>query len=180
MEELLNETEEKMASAVAKMAERFKTIRAGRANPAILDGLMVSYYGASVPLNQVATVSIPEARQLAIKPFDKSALSEIEKAIYDADLGLTPNNTGDFIIINIPALTEETRRDYVKQVRSIAEDARITLRNIRQEANNNIKKTAENEDEEKRMMEEVQELTNKFNKQVEEQTNHKEDELMKV
>ncbi len=180
MEELLMNVEDKMTTAVTKMEERFQTIRAGRANPAILDGVLVSYYGTQTPLNQIASISIPEARQIAIKPFDKSSLGDIEKAIYDANLGLTPTNTGDFIIINIPALTEETRRDYVKQVKAIAEDARITLRNIRQDAKNTIKKEANNEDEEKSMLDEVQELTDKYNKVVEEKTTNKENELMKV
>ncbi len=180
MEELLINAEEKMSLAIEKMVERYQNIRAGRANPAILDGILVSYYGTPTPLNQIAAINIPEARQIAIKPFDKNSLGDIEKAIYDANLGLTPTNTGDFIIITIPPLTEETRRDYVKQVKTIAEDTRITLRNIRQEINNTIKKEASNEDEEKAFLDEMQELINKYNKIIEEKTANKETELMKV
>ena len=119
MNEILEETELNMESAIENMEKRFTNVRAGRANPAILDGVMVSYYGAPTPLKQLATISIPEARQLMIKPFDKSCLGAIEKGIYEANIGLTPNNNGEVIILNIPALTEETRREYVKQVKEI-------------------------------------------------------------
>ncbi len=180
MEEILMEAEEKMEQAIEKMAERFRNIRAGRANAAILDGVMVSYYGAPTPINQLASITIPEARQIAIRPFDKSSLGDIEKAIYDANLGLTPNNNGDFVIINIPALTEETRKDYVKQIKIIAEDARIALRTIRQDANNIVKKSDLAEDEEKQIINEVQEITNKYNKKIEAKTSEKETELLKV
>ncbi len=180
MEEILFEAEEKMQLAIEKMMERFRNIRAGRANAAILDGILVSYYGIPTPINQIATITIPEARQIAIKPFDRNSLGEIEKAIYEANIGLSPNNNGDFIIINIPALTEETRKDYVKQVKAIAEDARIVLRNIRQEANNSVKKLGLGEDEEKDGIQEIQELINKYNKMIEERTTQKEEELMKV
>ena len=147
MEEILLETEEKMESAIASMEKRFANIRAGRANPAILNNVVVPYYGTDTPLVQLATISIPEARQLCIKPFDKSTIGAIEKAIYEANIGLTPNNNGEMIILNIPALTEETRRDYVKQAKAIAEEAKIALRNIRQDANNNIKKLELPEDD---------------------------------
>ena len=149
MDEILLNAEEKMEQAITKLETRFRNIRAGRANAAILDGVLVPYYDIPTPINQIATINIPEARQIAIKPFDKSSLGDIEKAIFEANLGLAPNNNGDFIIINIPALTEETRRDYVKQIKLIAEDARISLRTIRQEANNSIKKLDLPEDEEK-------------------------------
>ena len=120
--------------------------RAGRANPSILDGVMVNYYGADTPLKQLATISIPEARQIMIKPFDRSCLSLIEKGIYEANNGLTPNNNGEIIILNIPALTETTRRDYVKQAKQIAEEGKIALRNVRQDANNDIKKSEATEE----------------------------------
>ena len=180
MEKILKETEEKMQQVIDRMSERFLHIRAGRANASILDGVMVSYYGVPTPINQIAQINIPEARQIAIKPFDKNSLGEIEKAIYDANIGLTPNNNGDFIIINIPALTEETRRDYVKQVKSIAEEARIALRTIRQEANNLVKKEDLTEDDEKYSINQIQELINKFNQMVENKTKEKEEELLKV
>lgn len=180
MDNLLIKTEESMKNAIENLEKRFTNVRAGRANPRILDGVMVSYYGVPTPLNQLATVSIPSATQLAIKPFDKGALSGIEKGIYEANIGLTPNNNGEIIILNIPALTEETRREYVKQAHGMAEDAKIALRNIRQDANNEIKKLEIPEDEAKEGTEEVQNLINKYNKVVEEKLKEKEKELMTI
>ena len=143
MDEIILEANEKMEKTIENLLERFKTIRAGRANPAILDGVKVEYYGTPTPLNQLATISVPEARRLQIKPFDKSCLANIEKAIFEADLGLTPNNTGELIFIAIPELTEDRRREFVKQAKTLAEEAKIALRNIRQDANNAIKKDEE-------------------------------------
>ena len=181
MDDILTETELEMETAIESMEKRFSNVRAGRANPSILDGVMVSYYGADTPLKQLANISIPEARQLMIKPFDKSCLGAIEKGIYEANIGLTPNNNGEVVILNIPALTEETRKEYVKQVKSIAEDAKINLRNARQDANNNIKKSDEGtEDDKKSYTEDVQELINKYNKIVDEKLKVKEEELMSV
>lgn len=180
MEDLLMETEMKMEGAIESLEKRFLNIRAGRANPAMLDGVMVNYYGSETPLKQLATISIPEARQLCIKPFDRSCISAIEKGIYEANIGITPNNNGEMIILNIPALTEETRRNYVKQAKEYSEDAKINLRNIRQDANNDIKKLELPEDETKNAQEEVQELINKYNKIVDEKFKIKEQELMTV
>ena len=174
------ETELKMETAIENMEKRFNNVRAGRANPAILDGVEVEYYGTPTPLKQLANISIPEARQLMIKPYDKSCLGAIEKGIYEANIGLTPNNNGEVVFLNIPALTEETRREYVKQVRSLAEDGRIALRNVRQDANNEIKKLELPEDDIKNGQEEVQELINKYNKIVDEKLKNKENELMTV
>ena len=180
MEEILLETEERMNSAIENMEKRLLNIRAGRANPAILDGVMVEYYGVPTPLIQLATISIPEARMLQVKPFDRSSIGALEKAIFEANIGITPNNNGEVIILNIPALTEETRREYVKQAKTIAEECKIALRNIRQDANNDIKKLEITEDEIKTGQEEVQELINKFNKIVDEKLKIKETELMTV
>lgn len=180
MEEILLETEERMNSAIENMEKRLLNIRAGRANPAILDGVMVEYYGVPTPLIQLATISIPEARMLQVKPFDRSSIGALEKAIFEANIGITPNNNGEVIILNIPALTEETRREYVKQAKAIAEECKIVLRNIRQDANNDIKKLEITEDEIKSGQEEVQELINKFNKIVDEKLKVKETELMTV
>lgn len=180
MNDILMETEMKMESSIQNMEKRFVNIRAGRANPAILDKVMVSYYGSDTPLKQLATISIPEARQLLIKPFDRSCLGAIEKGIYEADIGLTPNNNGEVIILNIPALTEETRREYVKQVKTIAEEAKIALRNIRQDGNNGIKKLEVTDDEKESGQNDVQELINKYNKIIEEKLKEKENELMSV
>ena len=180
MNEILEETELRMQETIENMEKRFTNIRAGRANPAILDSVMANYYGVLTPIKQLANISIPEARQLMIKPFDKSALGAIEKGIYEANIGLTPNNNGETIILNIPALTEETRREYVKQAKGVAEDAKIALRNIRQDANNSIKKLELPEDEVKNGQDEVQELINKYNKIVDEKLKEKETELMTV
>ena len=180
MDEILLETETRMESAIDNLNKRLTNIRAGRANPAMLDGVMVSYYGVDTPLKQLATISVPEARMLQIKPFDRSSISLIEKAIFEANIGLTPNNNGEVVILNIPAMTEETRRDYVKQAKAIGEEAKIALRNIRQDANNDIKKLEITDDEIKSGQDEVQELIQKFNKKVEEIVNEKEKELMSI
>lgn len=180
MDEILLETETRMESAIDNLNKRLTNIRAGRANPAMLDGVMVSYYGVDTPLKQLATISVPEARMLQIKPFDRSSISLIEKAIFEANIGLTPNNNGEVVILNIPAMTEETRRNYVKQAKAIGEEAKIALRNIRQDANNDIKKLEITDDEIKSGQDEVQELIQKFNKKVEEIVNEKEKELMSI
>ncbi len=180
MDDILLETESKMESTIENLEKRLINIRAGRANPAILDGVMVNYYGVDTPLKQLANISIPEARQLSIKPFDKGALGAIEKGIYEANIGLTPNNNGEIIILNIPALTEETRKEYVKQAKVVAEDAKIALRNIRQDANGDIKKLEIPEDDIKYATDEIQDLINKYNKIVDEKLSVKEKELLSV
>ena len=180
MDEILLEAETRMESAIDNLKKRLLNIRAGRANPAMLDGIMVSYYGVDTPLKQLATISIPEARMLQIKPFDRSSIGLIEKAIFEANIGITPNNNGEVVILNIPAMTEETRREYVKQAKAIGEEAKIALRNIRQEANNDIKKLEVPEDEMKSGQDEVQELIQKYNKVIEEKLKVKEEELMTV
>lgn len=181
MNDVIAETELRMEHVIETLEKRLLNIRAGRANPSILDGVMASYYGVETPLKQLATISIPEARQLMIKPFDKSSLQAIEKGIYEANIGLTPNNNGETIILNIPALTEETRKEYVKQAKQMGEEAKIQLRNVRQDANNDIKKNDEiTEDDVKDLQADVQDLINKFNKKVEEICKKKEEELMTV
>lgn len=176
----LSEVESKMQKAIENLESRFVNIRAGRANPAMLNGIMAEYYGVPTPIVSLANVTVPEARQLMIKPFDKSALKEIERAINEANIGITPVNNGELIILTVPDLTEERRKDYVKQAKSLAEDAKVALRNIRQDANNAIKKEELAEDEEKRTLEDVQELINKYNKIVDEKYKEKEAELMQV
>lgn len=180
MDDILLQAETEMQEAILNMERRFTNIRAGRANPAILDGVMVSYYGVPTPLKQLATISIPEARQLMIKPFDKSCLAAIEKGIFEANVGLTPNNNGEVITLNIPVLTEDMRKEYVKQAKGMAEDAKVNLRNIRQDANNDIKKLEISEDDIKAGTEDVQELINKYNKVVEEKLKQKENELLSL
>lgn len=179
-EDVLLECETRMDEAIETLEKRFINVRAGRANANMLDGIMVEYYGAPTPLKQLANISIPEARQLVVKPFDKGILGDIEKAIFESNIGLTPNNNGETIFLVIPALTEDRRRDLVKQVKQIAEEAKIALRNIRQDSNNDIKKLKLPEDVEKSGNEEVQELINKYNKIVEEKFKEKESELMTI
>ena len=180
MENIINNTEEKMMNAITTLENRFTNVRAGRANPNMLDGIMVEYYGVPTPLKQLANITRPEARQLSIKPFDKSALNGIEKAIFEANLGITPNNNGESIFLVVPALTEDRRKELVKQVHQMAEEGKIALRNIRQDANNAIKNLKLPEDEEKRGNERVQNLINEYNKIIEEKLKEKEKELMTI
>ena len=180
METVIKKCEEKMNSTIASIENKFTTVRAGRANPAMLDGINVEYYGVETPIKQLANISIPEARQLMIKPFDKSILGGIEKAIFEANIGITPNNNGECIFLVIPPLTEDRRKELVKQVKSIAEEGKIALRNIRQEANTEIKNLELSEDMTKKAEERVQELINKYNKVIEEKLKEKENELMTI
>ena len=159
--DFIEEAELRMQEAIDNMEKRFTNVRAGRANPSIVDKVMVNYYGVDTPLKQLANISIPEARELMIKPFDKSLLGAIEKGIYEANIGITPNNNGEVIILNIPALTEDTRKEYVKQIKGMAEDCRIALRNIRQDINNEIKKAELTDDDKKGYEGDVQDLINK-------------------
>ncbi len=172
--------EEKMLKALDNLEKRFATVRAGRANPNVLDGVMVSYYGMDTPLKQLATISVPEARQLLIKPFDRSCLHAIEKGIFEADLGFTPNNDGESVRIVIPPLTEDRRRELTKQVKSISEEAKVAVRNIRREAMEDIEKAKLPEDVEKAKDKEVQDLVNEYNKKIDEMLKEKEEELMSV
>ena len=181
IDEILLEVEDKMTKAIDVMENRFLNVRAGRANPRILDKVMPEYYGVPTPLVQLATISVPEARKIVIKPFDRNSIGAIEKAIFEADLGLTPNNNGETVMLVIPELTEERRREYVKEAKTIAEEAKVALRNLRQDANNSIKKMEEiTEDESKRTQDKVQDLINKYNKIVDEKLKAKEDELMSI
>ena len=180
METILLNAEEKMESTISSLENKFTNVRAGRANPNMLDGINVEYYGVPTPLKQLANISVPEARQLMIKPFDKSILGGIEKAIFEANIGLTPNNNGECIFLVIPPLTEERRKELVKQVKQLAEEARIALRNIRQDANTGIKNLKLPEDTEKEGNNEVQELINKYNKKIDEKLKDKEQELMTI
>ncbi len=173
-----NEIKSKMNKVIESLENRYTTIRAGRANPNILNGIMVDYYGVQTPIQSLATISIPEARVLAIKPFDKSSLKSIEKSIHEANLGIAPTNNGEVIMLTIPELTGETRKSYVKQASQMAEEARVALRNIRQDENNKIKKNDEiTEDEKERYLQIIQDMINKFNKIVDEKFKEKEQEL---
>lgn len=178
--EVINLTEEKMNKTLDNLEHRFVTVRAGRANPSSLDGITADYYGSPTPLKQLATISVPEARQLLIKPFDRSCLGAIEKAIFESNLGYTPNNDGETIRIIIPVLTEERRKELTKQVRAMAEDAKVSIRNIRHDANEDIEKEEISEDEQKNLQNRVQDLVNKYNKLIDEKAKEKENELMTV
>jgi len=179
-EEILIELESKMEKAIESLEGRFKTVRTGRANPSSLDPVMVNYYGSMTPLRQLANVSVPEARQLLIKPFDRSCLAAIEKGIYEANLGYTPNNDGESIRIVIPPLTEERRRELVKQVKTISEEGKVSIRNIRRDGLDMVKKTEVSEDVKKNLENEIQDLVNEYNKKIDEMTKEKEIDLMSV
>lgn len=176
----MNNAEEKMKKTIESLEARLLNIRAGRANPAMLNGINAMYYGAPTPIQSLANITVPEARSLMIKPFDRSALKEIERAINEANLGITPVNNGEMIILTVPELTEEKRRDYVRQAKTTCEEARVALRNIRQDANNEIKNAEMPEDEEKLYLEDIQELVNTYNKKIDEIFKEKEIELMRV
>ena len=171
---------ENMDKAIESLEKRFATVRAGRANPSSLDGIMVEYYGSMTPLKQLATISVPEARQLLIKPFDKSCLKGIEKAILASNLGYNPGNDGETIRIVIPELTEERRRELVKQVKALAEDAKVAIRNNRRETLEQIEKLEVSEDEQKGLEKDVQDTVNEYNKKVEAKLKEKEQELLTV
>lgn len=176
----MDSTEKKMGQTIESLKNKLLNIRAGRANPAMLNGVMVSYYGVPTPIQSVANITVPEAKQLFIKPYDRSTLKDIERAINEANLGIAPTNNGEMIILTIPDLTEERRREYVKQAKAVGEEAKVALRNIRQDANNDIKKCEYPEDEEKMYLEEIQELITKYNKLVDDEIKIKEQELMQV
>lgn len=178
--DILTETESRMKKAIESMESKFLNVRAGRANPAMLNGIMVEYYGTPTPLQSLANITVPEARQLFIKPFDRGVVKDIERAINEANIGITPTNNGEMIILTIPELTEEKRKDYVKQVKSLAEETRVALRNAREDARNSIKREELPEDETNRYYDDIQDLINEYNKIIDEKTKIKEQELMTV
>lgn len=181
---IMNDMKEKMSDATQAFSKSLATVRAGRANPNILDNIFVEYYGAATPLNQLANVSAPEARMLVITPFDKSASGEIEKAIMKADLGLTPSNDGNIIRINIPSLTEERRKELVKVVGKYAEEGKVQVRNVRREANDQLKKAEKNgdltEDELRTNEDTVQKQTDIYITKIEDLVKTKESEILEV
>ena len=180
MNQILENSKKDMDKTIETLTHRFATVRAGRANPSSLDGVMVEYYGTPTPLKSVATITVPEARILQIKPFDKHSLADIEKAIVAANLGYNPSNDGETIRIAIPQLTEERREELVKQVKKISEDEKVVIRNIRKDSMDDIKENAENEDEQKRLEKALQDEVNNYNKKIEEELKKKEEELRTV
>ncbi|MFD2044134.1 ribosome recycling factor [Ornithinibacillus salinisoli] len=181
---ILNQSQDKMKQAVQAFSRNLASVRAGRANPSLLDSVFVDYYGASTPLNQLATISAPEARLLVITPYDKTAISDIEKAIQKADLGLSPSSDGNVIRINIPALTEERRKDLVKVVGKFAEEFRVQVRNARRDGNDQLKKAEKNgdltEDELRIAQDQVQKETDKHIAEIDQLAKNKENEIMEV
>lgn len=186
MEEIqfaLDSATESMQKTVDHTEIEFKKVRAGKANPSILMGVQVDYYGAMTPLTQVASVNTADARTLVIKPWEKAVLREIEKAIINSDLGLNPQNDGEMIRLNIPPLTEERRKDLMKQIRGMAENGKVSIRSIRKETNNDLKqlqKDGASEDMVKSAEEDVQKMTDKFSKAIDTLTDLKEVEVMTI
>lgn len=175
--------EERMEKAIAALKRDLATLRAGRATPALLDRIQVEYYGAMTPLNQLANINTPDTRTLMIQPWDKSSLSDIERAIMKSDLGLTPANDGNTIRLVIPPLTEERRTELVKMTKKFGEEAKVAIRNIRRDANDDIKKmekTDISEDESRRHQDDIQKTTDKFIAEVDKVLVAKEKEIMEV
>jgi len=182
--EVLNQTTERMTKAIQALTRELSTIRAGRASASLLDKIFVDYYGAPTPINQIAGVATPEARLITIQPYDKSSLGDIEKAILKSDLGISPSNDGTLIRIAIPALTEERRKDLVKVVKKEAEEAKVGIRNIRRDANDELKKLEKNgditEDDLRSFTEDVQKLTDDHIVKIDQVAKDKEKEILEV
>ena len=184
VEQSLSDAEQKMRSAVSVTQDELGTIRTGRANPRLLDRFTVDYYGTQVPLNQLASFSVPEPRLLVIQPFDKSAISAMEKAIQSSDLGLTPSNDGNVIRLAFPPLTEERRKDLIKLAKERAEDGRVSVRNVRRHAKEALERLerehAISEDDLRRSEKELQRLTDQYVAEIDKLLEHKDKELMEV
>ena len=180
IEFILDSTKESMDAAIKHLEKQFVNIRAGKASPAMLGSVMVEYYGSMTPLQQVSNVNTPDGRTITVQPWEKSMLHEIERAILIANIGFTPMNNGESIIINVPPLTEERRRELAKQSKSEAEDAKVGIRNARKEANNEIKKLDASEDLKSNAEVDIQELTDAYVKKVDEILAVKEKEIMTV
>ncbi|MCP1144076.1 ribosome recycling factor [Lysinibacillus endophyticus] len=182
--QVLAQAKEKMEKSIAAFSRELASIRAGRANASLLDRISVDYYGAPTPINQLAGVATPEARLLVITPYDKSILGEIEKAIMKSDIGITPTNDGNVIRLAIPALTEERRKELVKVVKKEAEDAKIAVRNVRRDANDDLKKLEKNgeitEDDLRGYGDDIQKLTDDYIVKVDQLTKEKEKEILSV
>ncbi|MEQ8353506.1 MAG: ribosome recycling factor [Leptospiraceae bacterium] len=181
VEEILLEAEEKMQKSIESYKRDLATIRAARATPNMLDGIQVEYYGAMTPLNQLASLNIPEARMMVLTPFDKTALGDIEKAIQKSDLGLTPQNDGSMIRLVLPELSMERRQELVKQVKSRLEETKVAIRNVRRDANDHIKKLSGlPEDESKSSQEEIQKITDQSIAEADKLAEQKEESILTV
>lgn len=170
----------KMETTMEAMGREFGRIRSGRATPALVDKVMVEAYGSEMPLSQVATISVPEARTLVIQPYDQSNIGNIERSLHKANLGVSPNNDGKVIRLNMPPLTEERRKEFAKMVKAKAEEAKVSLRQARRDALEDVKKAKLPEDDEKRAQERVQKLTEKYTAKIDKATEAKEKEIMEV
>ena len=184
IKDLLNDSEQRMEKAIENLRREFASLRAGRANPSLLDKVMVDYYGVPTPINQTANISCPDPRMILIQPWDKSLIPAIEKAIMKADLGLNPNSDGMVLRINIPQLTEERRKELVKTAGKKSEEAKVAIRNIRRDVNDSIKAMEKNkeatEDEAKNGLDDAQKMTDKFIQKVDEMLKQKEKDIMEV
>ena len=184
MQNLINEVSEKMDKSVSALKNAFNKIRTGRANPAILDDIKVDYYGNMTPINQTSNISVEEGRSLVISPWDKNLIPEIEKAILSSDLGLNPSTSSDLIRLTMPALTEETRQDYIKQAKAEAENSRVSIRNVRRDANQSAKEkqqTSEiSEDEQRRIEDLIQKETDRYITIVDTELKNKESDLLEI
>lgn len=182
--DILADSEERMAKSIEHLIKDLASLRAGRANPAMVEKITVEYYGVPTPINQLANIMVPEARLLVIQPWDKSSIADIEKAIMKSDLGVNPSNDGNVIRIAIPQLTEERRRDIVKVVKKKGEEAKVAVRNIRREANDMLKSAEKekmiSEDEGKKGMDEIQKFTDKYVKDIDVVLQNKEKDIMEV
>jgi ribosome recycling factor len=182
--QVLNQTKERMDKCISAFTRELASIRAGRANAALLDRITVDYYGSPTPVNQIAGISIPEARLLVLSPYDKSSLGDIEKAIMKSDIGITPTNDGSVIRLMIPALTEERRKELVKQVKAEAENAKIAVRNVRRDANDDAKKLEKNgditEDALRGLNDDIQKTTDEFISKIDKIAKEKEEEILSV
>lgn len=180
----LNQYEEKMKKSLANLEDEYAAIRAGRANPRILDRIQIDYYGTPSPLQSVANISVPEARMIQIQPWDASLIKDIEKAILSSDLGLTPANDGKVIRLVFPELTEERRKELVKDVKKKGEEAKVAIRNIRRDANDAVKKESKaneiSEDEQKQMEDKIQKLTDQYVAKIDSAIDAKSNEVMTV
>jgi ribosome recycling factor len=177
---ILEATQESMDAAIQHLEKALIKIRAGKASPAMLSSVMVEYYGSQTPLSQMSNINTPDARTLSVQPWEKNMLSEIETAIMNANLGFNPMNNGEVVIINVPPLTEERRKQLVKQAKSEAEDAKISVRSARQEANKEIKNLGISEDLEKNAEIDIQEMTNIYTEKIDSILQRKETDIMKV
>ena len=181
MEEIILELEERMEKAVEQLGHSLNKVRTGRANPNLLEGIEIEYYGAMTPINQVASISVSEGRTLVIKPYDANCLKDIEKAINKSELGLPPQNDGIVVRVSVPQLTEETRRGYCKDVSKMAEEAKVAVRNIRRDGNDVVKKDKTiSEDSQKDLLDQNQKLTEKYTGKIDEVAKQKEKEIMTI